>query len=109
MKFLHLRYRWAPDDLSAKGGVTVAYEASGNEVKYAVSQCHHRDTFCKRLGRDISQGRFVAGKHKTLPLKENDIPRMVVREAVYEMLEPDHIAACIHAGYAVTDLRKELY
>jgi len=92
MKFLHLRYHWVsdkitqPDELIAKGGVTVAYEAADNVVKYALAQCHYRDTFCKRLGRDISQGRFLAGKTKRLVLGESTMPRDAVREDVYRML-----------------------
>jgi len=90
MKFLHLRYHWLTNDepeLNAKGGITVAYEVIDGEVRYTMSKCHYRDTFCKRLGRDISQGRFLAGKYKSLPLKEDERPRDLVRADVYRELK----------------------
>ena len=59
MRFLHLRKR-KNGTVHAKGGVTVAYEVVGNLVTFATAKCSKRDSYCRKTGRSIAQGRWVA-------------------------------------------------
>lgn len=68
IKFLHYR-RYDVDNefydvLSARGGVTFAYQLSedGTQVAVAKARCNDTDNFDKRIGREISSGRLKVGK-----------------------------------------------
>lgn len=69
-KFIHLRrcdYVITPDlqveeQISAHGGVTVAYDITNDSVRYAVAKCHDKDRYVKAEGRNRSQGRLLSGR-----------------------------------------------
>lgn len=61
--FVHQRF-----GAQAKGGVTVYFEITHQEpdiyhVCYTVAACSLCDNFNRRIGRNISKGRFNKGKH----------------------------------------------
>lgn len=58
MRFLHLRKR-SNGTIRAKGGKTVAYEVAGNLVTLAFAKCSKKDSYCKKVGRDIATGRYL--------------------------------------------------
>lgn len=58
MRYLHLRKR-VNGVPKTKGGKTVAYDVNGNIVTFTYSKCSKRDSYCKRVGRDIAAGRYI--------------------------------------------------
>lgn len=58
MRYLHLRKR-VNGTPKPKGGKTVAYDVNGNVVTLAWAKCSKRDSYCKRIGRDIATGRYI--------------------------------------------------
>jgi len=58
MRYLHLRKR-SNGTIRAKGGKTVAYEVNGNLVTLAFAKCNKKDSYNKKLGRDIATGRYL--------------------------------------------------
>lgn len=59
-KFIHIR-RGIGAGLQEKGGATIAYEFNPDtrQAQYAVAKCSTRDNYCKKIGRDIAQGRLL--------------------------------------------------
>lgn len=58
--------------ISAKGGYTVAYFVDLGEIKFALSTCSPEDRYCKRIGRDVAEGRLNAGKFEAIPYEGYD-------------------------------------
>jgi hypothetical protein len=46
---------------SPRGGYTVCdvYDSKGNCVSRGCAECSHKDSFCYKIGRDISRGRAL--------------------------------------------------
>ena len=56
------RRHLSPEDtILPTGGVTVAHlvDDAGNEIITAYAQCHDRDNYNRRIGRDIARGRAI--------------------------------------------------
>lgn len=90
MKFIHMRYHdlieYENTDMAillAHGGITAAYEVKDNYIEYSVAKCHRKDNFCKKVGRDIAIGRFLAGKKTIIPLDEKTPIQSLIRNDIY--------------------------
>lgn len=70
MRFLHIRKENDIREMSIKGGITVAYEVDDDTVEIATARCSDRDNYCRKTGRSIAEGRFRAGKTRTLALAQ---------------------------------------
>lgn len=64
MRIVHLR-NFDNGTITAKGGVTVAYETLGDTVLYAESRCNPHETFNRKLGRKVATGKL--NKYLTNP------------------------------------------
>ncbi len=65
VKYLHVRMVDSEGYIQPKGGVTVAYTCSQDEIMLAVALCHDNDLFCYRVGREIASGRLKSPNHET--------------------------------------------
>lgn len=92
MKFIHMRYHNEHDlsipmnedlPVEAHGGITAAYEVKDNHIEYSIAKCHRKDNFCKKVGRDIAIGRFLAGKKTIIPLDEKTPIQSLIRNDIY--------------------------
>lgn len=65
-RFAHIRYENHNGDIIPRGGWTYAYKfLPDGKIAAARSQCSSIDNYCRRIGRDICQGRMAAGKYLT--------------------------------------------
>lgn len=92
MKFMHMRMHepeveGADSILLAHGGVTVAYEVKENNIEYAVAKCHRNDNFSRKIGRDISMGRFLAGQKAIIPLSDKIPIKALIKQQIYDEIE----------------------
>ena len=55
-KFRHFPHRRGSNQ---EGGATVAWLKGGNELSVGISVCSWRDTFCKKIGREIAVSRVI--------------------------------------------------
>lgn len=85
MKFIHLRYRFQdlvtnmnPQGLYNRGGVTICYEKTPTHFTYSLAYCNLKDNFNRRIGREISSGRFRGGWFWVIPLH----PDQDIRDAL---------------------------
>lgn len=63
VRFYHERNYEEDGSLSPLGGTTTARVTLANGREYwGVASCSNKDTFCKRIGRDISLGRALHGR-----------------------------------------------
>ncbi len=64
VKYIHLRVH--KDAFStypeAKGGITFAYDITGNTINFTASKCNAKDHYNKKIGRAIAGGRLACGK-----------------------------------------------
>lgn len=89
----------APDNLLAHGGLTAAYEVKDNHIEYSIAKCHCKDNFCKKRGRDISMGRFLAGKKNIIPLDEKTPIQSLIRNDIYAMYKDMQMFDIAHRLY----------
>ena len=61
VKFMHLRQEDELGNLSATGGLTVAYAETEIGVEWVYSLCNPHDHYCKKVGRAITLGRLKKG------------------------------------------------
>lgn len=78
-RFLHMRI-WQDNfnvPLSTKGGKTLCYrEDDQGNIIYAIAKCSMKDNFCRRIGREVSLGRFNSGKTHIITIEQrNDYQR----------------------------------
>lgn len=63
-RFIHLRF-WNEDGLPQnRGGTTIAYKADPdnlNTFNVAYSICHPNENYCRKIGRNITEGRLHSG------------------------------------------------
>ena len=64
IKFAHIRYQTTPEEISPRGGITVAYEQVGDNIHYAIARCHKNDNFVKAQGRVKAAGRMQSDIHR---------------------------------------------
>ena len=80
VKFMHLRQEDEEENLSAKGGLTIAYAESEHGVEWAYAICNSHDHYCKKIGRAISLGRLKKGAGFQVPTKK------AFHEELYEVV-----------------------
>lgn len=92
--FIHVRkHYWAtgfdtassPVPISSTGGATIGYIVDGNLIMFAVARCSEQDTYCRRIGRLICEGRLKKGKAKSIPLPK-EANRGEIRAALLSQL-----------------------
>lgn len=91
VRFLHLRSRTNQDI-----AVTIAYvwKHETGEVHYTVARCSHGDKFCKKIGRDISYGRYM--KHGPSHHLKNIRSSADLLENFEVLWSPDHEEICVN-------------
>lgn len=74
VKYVHLRHSDPRDGKnSCKGGATVAYAVTGDEIVFAVAQCNRTDHFNKAYGRTKSSGRLASDRYRqTIRMNERE-------------------------------------
>jgi hypothetical protein len=94
MKFIHLRYRFKdqisdinPQGIFNKGGVTVCYQKTPEHFTYSLAYCNLKDNFNRRLGREISSGRFNAGYAWIHPVEVGEDLSMLLEKHVLKRIE----------------------
>lgn len=68
VKYIHLRvykdeHSTVPE---AKGGITFAYDITGDTINFTTSTCNARDHYNKKIGRAIAGGRLACNKGVSL-------------------------------------------
>lgn len=74
VKYIHLRVYKDVHSIvpEAKGGITFAYDITGDTINFTTSTCNARDHYNKKIGRAIAGGRLACGKGvESLPTSEN--------------------------------------
>lgn len=72
MKFMHIRIM-VDGKPATKGGGTICYALMDEHVVFSVAVCSVKDNFCRKIGRQVSEGRFNVGQIETIPYnKEKD-------------------------------------
>lgn len=64
LKYAHIRNKDDRGNFLNGGSFTIAFEEieeqhGGFTVTYAISHCNPKDNFCKKIGRDIANGRYL--------------------------------------------------
>jgi hypothetical protein len=63
MNFIHLRSKSSDGTPATKSGTTIAWRRVATKaIEIGVAKCHYNDNFCRRIGRNIAEGRLLAGK-----------------------------------------------
>ena len=86
LKFFHFRSE------QGKGSVTIGYEVNleTKTVTFTVAHCAPHDNFCRRIGRDICQGRFRKPQKnppQTFTFKEYDD----IKKHFIDNFHPDNV------------------
>jgi len=91
-RFIHLRRReqrpTTTEFIFATGGATIGYEVSSlsdteDAVEYYIAKCCDKDVFCRKIGRDVSQGRLLRGGGRTITIPHG-LPRGEIRKILVE-------------------------
>ena len=79
-KFIHIRARRINGSVLEKGGITVAYDFDPYTriARFAVAHCSKRDNYCKRIGRDVAQGRLLFGNQQAVVPEGSSIAATIV-------------------------------
>ena len=62
--FHHKRIRDAAGHKLNRGGMTVAFKYFGDDIEYAIAQCHEEDNFSRELGRVKAAGRLHSHRYR---------------------------------------------
>ena len=88
MKFIHLRNENEERHLHPKGGITIGYDVTKNDViEYAVAKCGPRDHYCRKIGAKICEGRFKVGQIKRIPFQAERMVDYIVSHVQQDLAD----------------------
>lgn len=97
--FAHLRRVSIFGDASPFGGVTLAMQEDGNNVKLGIAVCHEHDRYVKAEGRIRAEGRLHSASEKNAKYRAT-LTNVTVQE-VYSALDGDHVTPYLEAELPV--------
>lgn len=93
--FAHLRRVDMWGHHSPFGGVTLAMQEAGNDVKVGIAVCHEHDRYVKAEGRKRAEGRLHSVSEQNAKYRAT-LTNVTVQE-VYSALDGDHVTPYLEA------------
>lgn len=66
VRYIHIRNFTENNEVSGKGGATIAFREINDRIEYAIALCHIKDNYRKSYGRDKASGRLNSPSHRKI-------------------------------------------